>query len=155
MKKVYEFVIKKEEYRDFLKATFSGSSRTLGFFLLIMFITISLLGAFSGNPLMIPVAFIAFICIMVYNFRKNFVSGMKNFVKSGLSERKITYVFEDKGFKIITENTSNDLKYKKLFKVKETDLSIHLYVNKESAFILPKRLIEENDMAELKSKIGI
>ena len=155
MKKVYEFVIKKEEYKDFLKTTFSASTVTLGIFLFVMFIIISLLGAFSKNPLMIPVAFIVFVWIMIYSIRKNFILGMKNFVKSGLSERKITYIFEDKGFKIVTENTSNDIKYKKLYKSKETALSFLLYVNKEAAFILPKRLMEEKDIEELKAKLGI
>ncbi len=153
MKKVYELIISKEEYKDFLKSTFMASSLTLGLFLTAMFISVSFLGVFSGNPLMIPVSFIVFVAIMIYNIRNKYINGMKGFVVSGLSERKITYVFEDKGLKIITENTSNDLKYKNFLKVKETNHSFLLYVNKESAFILPKRIIEESDITELKAFI--
>lgn len=150
MKKVYEFVISKEEYKDFLKNTFLASSLTLGLFLFAMFISVSFLGVLSGSPLMIPVAFIIFLLIMLYNIRNNYVKGMKNFTLSGLNERKITYIFEDKSLKIVTENTSNNVKYKSFYKIKETSLSILFYVNKESAFILPKRLIEENELTEIK-----
>lgn len=154
MKKVYEIVISKEEYKDFLKNTYLATSTKLGLFLLAMFISISLMGAMSGNPIIIPFAFVGFFVIMIYNIRNNYVKGMKNFVLSGLSERNITYVFEEKSFKIITDNTSNNLKYKNLYKIIETKLSILFYVNKESAFILPKRAIDEENFAEFKEFIN-
>lgn len=153
MKKVYEFIINREEYKDFLKNTFFASSLTLGLFLIAMFVSVSFLGALSGNPLMIPVAFIIFLLIMLYNIRNNYVKGMKNFTLSGLNERRITYIFEDKSLKIVTENTSNNVKYKSFYKIKETNLSILFYVNKESAFILPKRLFEQNELSEMKKFI--
>lgn len=154
MKKVYEIVISKDEYKDFLKNTFLATSAKLGLFLLAMFISLSFAGAMSGNPIIIPFAFVAFLVIMIYNVRNNYVKGMKNFVLSGLSERKITYVFEEKSFKIITDNTSNNVKYKSLYKINETKLSILFYVNKESAFILPKRVIDEENFVEFKEFIN-
>ena len=70
-----------------------------------------------------------------------------------------TYILQDDGFKEITESSETLTKWNGIKNITETKNYTYVFVDKISAYIIPKRTVDENNEVErfittLKSKIG-
>lgn len=133
-----------KEFSEYADSTFAKLVKmTLGIFLgVVMLVIVLLIGFNKGAELLknlwICAGILAFLLIL-----GNSSIGIL-FKKSGLSDAKCSYVFNESGMDISVGDLSGDLEWKYVKYLKETE---HLFILRvpKSQFIIPKRCLKNEE----------
>lgn len=74
-------------------------------------------------------------------------NAIKNAIKSNESTESLKIILDDKKYKEITSNGSNELEYKNFYSYYESKNYFYLYVDKVNALILPKREFNNDELS--------
>lgn len=141
-----------KEFSEYADSTFAKLVKmTLGIFLGVVMLVIAFLVGFNRGTealksLWICAGILAFLLIL-----SNSCIGIL-FKKSGLSDTKCSYVFDESGMDIAVGDLKGDLEWKYVKYLKETE---HLFILRVqgSQFIIPKRCLKEEEFYSLIEKV--
>lgn len=73
-------------------------------------------------------------------------NAIKNAIKSNENTESLKVILDDKKYKEVTSNGTNELEYKKFYSYYESKNYFYLYVDKVNALILPKREFNKDEL---------
>lgn len=131
-----------KEYKKF--AEFHGRKHIFSYLLTLFivsafFIFCSII-QFSSKHYMLGIFFILFLlAFIVYQIIHPLIIIKKDLKNGKISNKsKNTFLFFDKNFKVLSNDTEVIVKYRKLHKIYETDTFFYLYLNSTYAFLVSK-----------------
>lgn len=75
-----------------------------------------------------------------------YLQSKKQFLTNPVYKEPIVYKIDAEGFSVLQAGQWIDFTWDNLYKVIETKYNLLFYINKDQAFIIPRRLIEEKNM---------
>lgn len=112
--------------------------------LIVVFIFMVTKDGFSSGDILylLPILLFLLSYVQVNN-------AIKNALKSNESTESLKVILDDKKYKEITSNGTNELEYKHFYSYYESKNYFYLYVDKVNALILPKREFNKEELVAM------
>jgi hypothetical protein len=147
------------EFKDYLKIMYKLQYKRAGLliFLAIALLSTSIIFSYLQFNYLTDIDIVFIIAILglliLYPIFTYFLS-KKNFNSHRILHEKIEYIFSDQKMKTIGESFNSEIDLNHMYKVVEIKDWFLIYHNIQSANLLPKKVMEPNEIKQLRSTLN-